>query len=96
MAPDCRMLCDGNAGLKRRYDLRQSAPDASDEVPIHCNPHAERFVETIRDECLDHFVIFGERHLRYLIKQYIEHYLTERFHQGIGSHCLNRRPMATG
>ena len=35
MAPDCRMLCDGNAGLKRRYDLRQSAPDASDEIPIH-------------------------------------------------------------
>ena len=34
MAPDCRMLCDGNAGLKRRYDLRQSAPDAGD-VPVH-------------------------------------------------------------
>ena len=36
-------------------------------VPIpasspNCNPHAERFVKTVRDECLRHFVIFGERH----------------------------------
>ncbi len=53
-----------------------------------CNPHAERFVKTIRIECLDHFVIFGERHLRYLIKQFIEHYLSERFHQGIGSQII--------
>jgi hypothetical protein len=62
-------------------------------VPIpaqspNCNPHAERFVKTIRNECLDHFVIFGERHLRYLINQFIEHYLTERFHQGIGSQII--------
>src|SRR5664279_6576396 len=35
MAPDCRMLCDGNAGLKMRYDLRQSASDASGDVPVH-------------------------------------------------------------
>jgi len=54
----------------------------------NCNPHAERFVKTIRNECLDHFVIFGERHLRYLIKQFVEHYLTERFHQGIGSRII--------
>jgi hypothetical protein len=33
-------------------------------------------------------VIFGERHLRYLIKQFIEHYLTERFHQGIDSQII--------
>ena len=39
-------------------------------------------------ECLDHFVIFGERHLRSCIKQFIEHYLTERFHQGIGSQII--------
>jgi hypothetical protein len=37
---------------------------------------------------LDHFVIFEERHLRYLIKQFIEHYLMERYHQGIGSQIV--------
>jgi putative transposase len=38
-------------------------------IPAHspnCNSHAERFVKTVRTECLDHFVIFGQRHLRYL------------------------------
>jgi Integrase core domain len=62
-------------------------------VPIpaqspNCNPHAERFVKTVRTECLEHFVIFGERHLRHLIKEFMLHYLTERHHQGIGSQII--------
>jgi hypothetical protein len=64
-------------------------------IPAHspnCNPHAERFVKTIRNECLDQFVIFGERHLRHLIKEFGEHYLTERHHQGIGSQIIRPKP----
>jgi len=60
-------------------------------IPAHssnCTPHAERFVKTLRTECLDHFVIFGERHLRYLVRQFVDHYLTERYHQGIGSRII--------
>ena len=48
----------------------------------NCNPHAERFVKSIKFECLNHFVFFGERHLRYVINEYMQHYLEERFHQG--------------
>jgi putative transposase len=40
----------------------------------NCNPYAERFVKTIKYECLNHFIIFGERHLRRLIKEFVEHY----------------------
>ena len=54
----------------------------------NCNPHAERFVNTINYECINHFIIFGERHLRHLIKEFIKHYLTERFHQGIGGELI--------
>ncbi len=50
----------------------------------NCNPHAERFVRTIKHECLNHFVFFGERHLRFVIKEFVAHYMDERFHQGIG------------
>jgi putative transposase len=62
-------------------------------VPIpaqspNCNPHAERFVRSVRTECLDHFVIFGECHLRHLIKEFMWHYLTERHHQGIGGQII--------
>ena len=52
------------------------------------NPYAERYVKTIKYECLNQFVIFGERHLRYLIKEFVEHYLTERFHQGLGGQLI--------
>lgn len=58
----------------------------------NCNPFAERFVRTIRNECLDHFVIFGERHLRHLIREFVVHYQTERFHQGLEG----RIPTASG
>jgi putative transposase len=54
----------------------------------NCNPHAERFVKTVRTECLDHFVIFGERHLRHLLKEFMRHYLTERYHQGLASQII--------
>jgi len=58
----------------------------------NCNAYAERFVKTIKYECLKHFVIFGERHLRYLIKEFMEHYHTERFHQGLDGQLINGQP----
>jgi putative transposase len=64
-------------------------------IPAHspnCNPYAERFVKTVRRECLDHFVICGERHLRHLLKEFVPHYLTERHHQGIGSQIIQPKP----
>jgi putative transposase len=64
-------------------------------VPIpasspNCNPHAERFVKTVRAECLDQFVIFGERHLRVLLREFIAHYDGERFHQGLGGRLVRQ------
>ena len=57
-------------------------------IPAHLNPHAERLVKTIRTECLDPFVIFGERHLRYLVGSFVDHYLTGRYHQGLGGRLI--------
>ncbi len=49
------------------------------------NAFAERFVGSVRRECLDKRVILGEQHLREVIRQYILHYNQERPHQGIGN-----------
>ena len=49
------------------------------------NAYAERFVLSIKSECLDKIVPLGERHLRYAIREYVEHYHRERHHQGLGS-----------
>ena len=45
-------------------------------------------MKTIKYECLNQFVIFGERYLRHLIKEFVEHYMTERFYQGIGGQLI--------
>lgn len=50
----------------------------------NCSPHAERFVRSIKYECLNHFVCFGEQHLRYVIGRYLDQYHHEHFHQGLG------------
>jgi putative transposase len=44
------------------------------------NAYVERFIQTIQQECTDHFVICGTKHFDYLCKEYLEHYHTERPH----------------
>lgn len=53
------------------------------------NAYAERFVQSIKTECLDHFVVFGDKHLRYLLDQYLAYYHSERPHQGLGNRPLS-------
>jgi hypothetical protein len=71
-----------------------------ESVPIparspNCNPHAERFVRTVRGECLEHFVICSERHLRHLLHEFVAHYNAERYHQGIGGRLIRPNPPPT-
>jgi hypothetical protein len=37
---------------------------------------------------LNHFVFLGERHLRYVVKEFMAHYHAERFHQGLGGRLI--------
>jgi putative transposase len=57
---------------------------ATPEKSPDCNSHAERFVRTVREECLNKFVIFGKSHLRHLLSEFEQHYNYERYHQGLG------------
>jgi putative transposase len=45
------------------------------------NSFAERYVGTLRRECLDHLLIYGERHLRQILREYSRHYNEHRPHQ---------------
>ncbi len=47
------------------------------------NAYAERFVRTIRNECLDWLLIIGRRHLEQVLRTYIQHYNQERPHRGL-------------
>jgi putative transposase len=48
------------------------------------NAYAERFVRTIRAECLDWLLIIGRRHLEHVLRVYTSHYNRERPHRGLG------------
>jgi len=47
------------------------------------NAFAERLVKTVRRECLDHVLIFGEHHLQRVLREYVKHYNGERPHRGL-------------
>jgi len=49
----------------------------------NANAHAERFVRTVRSECLDHLLIVNARHLERVLQSYVQHYNCHRPHQGI-------------
>jgi transposase InsO family protein len=64
----------------------------------NANAHAERFVRSIRGECLDRLILFGERRLPRVLKELVVHYHNERNHQGLGNDLIAapRRSVAPG
>ena len=52
------------------------------------NAYAERFVRSIKSECLNRTIFFGGKHLRCVVNEYVEHYHTERNHQGLGNRLI--------
>jgi transposase InsO family protein len=47
------------------------------------NAFAERWVRSVKDECLDQLILFGERSLRHALNEYLAHHQHERNHQGL-------------
>ena len=47
------------------------------------NAYAERFVRTVRGECLDWLLILGRRHLEHVLGTYVTHYNRERPHRAL-------------
>lgn len=60
------------------------------QAPL-CNAHMERWIQSLRRECLDQFVPLGVKHLGHLVAEYLEHYHRERPHQGLGNRLLGDR-----
>jgi putative transposase len=50
--------------------------------------YAERWVRSVKEECLSKVILFGERSLRRVLSEYVDHYHAERNHQGKGNVLL--------
>src|SRR5216683_2521034 len=57
------------------------------------NGHAERLIGSIRRECLDHIVVFGDTHLRRILGAYTVYYNELRTHLSLDEDSPNRRPI---
>ena len=56
----------------------------------NCNAYAERFVRSVKEECLNHVVPIGERHLHRTVHEFATHYHRERNHQGLANELIER------
>jgi putative transposase len=57
------------------------------------NPYVERLIGSIRRECLDHVIILDGRHLKRVLKEYVDYYHQSRTHLGLEKDCPETRPI---
>ena len=86
------LICDRDR--KWTDGFRRIVQDAGVRIvltPIqapNANAHAERFVRSIRGECLERLILFGERRLLRALDEFVAHYHGERNHQGLGNELI--------
>jgi len=93
---DCRYLIhDREPTFIHQLDpiLRSSGikPKVTPVRSPNLNAFAERFVGSVRQDCLDHIPIFGERHLRHVLREYVAWYNHERPHQGLDGQYIDKQ-----
>lgn len=79
------LLRDNDGKFRKEFDalLEADGMTVKKIVPRspNLNAYAERFVQSIKQECLAHFLVLGESHLRHLVTEYVAYYHRERPHQ---------------
>jgi len=93
------LIRDGDTKFPKEFDELFKPHNAEvRRIPYrspNLNPYAEGFVGTIKRECLNHFFVFGEEHLKYLIQEYVGHYNTKRPHSRLNNDPLGYRSRKT-
>ena len=87
-----RDACYGSLFVRRVRSLGIRDHPTSARSPWQ-NGYAERLIGSIRRECLDHIVVFGEQHLRHVLLAYMDHYNTVRTHLSLAKDAPIRRPV---
>jgi transposase InsO family protein len=74
------LICDRDSKWTERFlHLIEGAGIRTVQTPIrapNANAYAERFVRSIREECLDRLILFGERRLRYVVDEFVATIIT--------------------
>jgi len=75
------------------FDRWAFATDQHRRVSPWQNAYAERLIGSIRRECLDHVVVFGERHLRHILLSYMSYHNEIRTHLSLNKDAPAPRPI---
>src|SRR5262245_5761920 len=90
------LICDRDTKWSETFRLTLAAAGVRvAHTPYHApnaNAYAERFVRSIKEECLDRLVILGEAHLRRALREFATHYHQERNHQGLHDRLIAPAP----
>jgi len=91
-------LIHDNSGELKYFPYKEYEINGIATTPYspNLNAYAERFIRSVRQECLDWFVIFSEGQLRNILKSYMEYYNKFRPHQGLGAIPEGRPPDVSG
>ena len=86
---------------KRFRDILRPSGVRTVKLPArspNLNAYAERFVHSVKSECLAKIIPLGERHVRKAVKEKTEHYHLERNHQGLDNELIEKssRPINEG
>lgn len=88
------VMHDRNTKFTQSFDDVLKAGGVKAHKAALCSPNTcafvERFIQTLQQECLDDFVVFGERHMDYLVSEMLAYYHDERPHQGKENELLIR------
>jgi putative transposase len=96
-APRFLLLRDRDASYGQTFRARVQAMDIEQVVSAPRSPwqnaYVERIIGSIRRECLDHIIVFDERHLRRLLSAYFEYHHKSRTHLSLAKDCPEPRPI---
>ena len=87
-----------DADTKFTAEFRRILDDAGVKVvqiafqAPNMNTFAERWVKSVKTECLDKMILFGQSHLERALREYVAHHHNERPHQGLGNELIDGEP----
>ena len=91
------LLRDRDASYGSYFSSRVKAMGITEVITAPRSPWQNAFVErvigSIRRECLDHILIFNERHLRRVLSSYVDYYQRTRTHLSLDKDCPDPRPI---
>jgi putative transposase len=94
--PWCALICDRDT--KWSAAVRERLAEGGIRVvqtlyaAPNANAYAERFVRSVKEECLDRIIPLGEGHFRRAMAEYVAHYHRERNHQGLENALIDGAP----